>query len=52
MTDVEPAKSPGQGGACSGTPWQDPAQKPFIELNAEMAPQCESITEKKDPLCD
>jgi ferredoxin len=25
-------------------------QKAFIELNAEMAPQCPSITEKKEPL--
>lgn len=25
-------------------------QKPFIELNAEMAPQCPGITEKKEPL--
>jgi ferredoxin len=25
-------------------------QKPFKELNAEMAPQCPSITEKKEPL--
>ena len=24
----------------------------FIGLNAEMAPQCEVITEKIDPLCD
>ncbi len=24
----------------------------FIELNAEMAPQCEVITERKEPLCD
>src|SRR5262249_48325715 len=24
--------------------------KPFIELNAEMAPQCPNITEKKEPL--
>ncbi len=24
--------------------------KPFIELNAEMAPQCPVITEKKEPL--
>ena len=34
MTEVDPGKSPGQGGACSGTPWQDPAQKPFIELQS------------------
>jgi ferredoxin len=27
-------------------------QKPFIELNAEMAPQCPVITEKKPPLVD
>ena len=26
-------------------------QKPFIELNAEMAPQCPNITQKKEPLC-
>ena len=26
--------------------------KAFTELNAEMAPQCEVITEKKDPLVD
>jgi ferredoxin len=26
------------------------AEQPFIALNAEMAPQCEVITEKKDPL--
>jgi ferredoxin len=25
-------------------------QKPFIALNAEMAPQCPNITEKKEPL--
>lgn len=24
----------------------------FIKLNADMAPQCPNITEKKDPLCD
>ena len=24
---------------------------PFTALNAEMAPKCEVITEKKDPLC-
>ena len=26
--------------------------KGFIELNAEMAPQCPSITEKKTPLAE
>jgi ferredoxin len=26
--------------------------KPFIELNAEMAPQCPVITEKKTPLAE
>ena len=24
----------------------------YVELNAEMAPQCEPITEKKKPLCE
>jgi ferredoxin len=27
-------------------------QKPFIELNAEMSPQCPVITEKKAPLAE
>ncbi len=27
-------------------------QKAFIELNAEMAPQCPVITEKKAPLAE
>src|SRR6187455_889577 len=27
-------------------------QKPFIELNAEMATQCPVITEKKEPLAE
>ena len=26
--------------------------KGFIELNREMAPQCEPITEKKPPICN
>ncbi len=26
--------------------------KDYIELNAEMAPKCPNITEKKDPICD
>ena len=26
--------------------------KPFLELNAEMSPQCEVITEQKEPLVD
>jgi len=26
-------------------------QRNFIQLNAEMAPQCPNITEKKTPLC-
>ena len=24
----------------------------FIQLNAEMSPKCEVLTEKKEPLCD
>lgn len=33
---------------CDSVPseWQD-----FVQLNAEGAPQCEIINEKKDPLC-
>ena len=34
MTDPTGAKTPGQGGACSGTPWKDPGQHPFIELQS------------------
>ena len=32
MTEPIAATKPGEGGACSGTPWKDPSQQPFIEL--------------------
>jgi putrescine transport system ATP-binding protein len=34
MTEAQNATGQPQGGACSGTPWKDPAQKPFIELQS------------------
>ena len=32
MTEPIAATKPDEGGACSGTPWKDPSQQPFIEL--------------------
>lgn len=34
MTNANGPHNNGQGGACSGTPWKDPSQQPFIELQA------------------
>ena len=34
MTNPDGAANTPQGGACSGSPWQDPSQKPFIELQS------------------
>ncbi len=34
MTDAKGVTSAEPGGACSGTPWKDPSQEPFIELQS------------------
>ena len=34
MTNSQSPASTGEGGACSGTPWKDPSQTPFIELQS------------------
>ena len=34
MTNLQSSASNGEGGACSGTPWKDPSQPTFIELQS------------------
>jgi putrescine transport system ATP-binding protein len=34
MTETNGSKGADSGGACSGSPWKDPAQQPFIELQS------------------